>query len=120
MQFISTKTTIPIPRIRKVYTSTDDPDLVDIVFESISGDTLAVEWFDMNSEQRRRVVTELAGYIDEMRSLEPPQKGLVGNTTLGPAYDHRLGTRPRGPFQTIADFHTFVRHKAPYDHFDDP
>ena len=52
---------------------------------------------------------ELVGYIDQLRSLKPPEGVLIGSTSGGSGLDHRLGGKRFGPFKTVDDFHLFVR-----------
>ncbi|MCJ1258968.1 hypothetical protein MMC24_006802 [Lignoscripta atroalba] len=115
MQYVREKTTVPIPKILKVFPITGNPDRVDIILKFVPGETLARAWHHLSPEQKRHITTELASYINQLRGLHPPKGGMVANTMHGPAYDHRLGSRPFGPFECIADFHTFVRQGAPHN-----
>lgn len=112
MQFARQHTTIPIPRITEVY---DDGDCQHLVMEYVAGEPLEVVWRAMTAERRQNIVKQLTSYVNQLRNLVPQVPGLVGSTTLSSGYDHRLGGNRFGPFQNIADFHTFVRRGTPVD-----
>lgn len=107
MEFVRQNTTIPIPKVFGVYNRTDGSQ--DLVMELVPGKTLNVTWQTLTPEQKTSLVTELAGYLLQLRGLQPPKEGFVGSLMLGSGYDHRLGGRRFGPFESIAVFHKFVR-----------
>lgn len=43
----------------------------------------------------------------------------MGSTALGSGYDHRLGGNRFGPFETITDFHEFIRRETPLGSWDE-
>lgn len=111
MQYIRQHTSIPVP---KVFKSNDNGDgTQDLVMDLIPGRTLNVVWSSLTQIEKETVTTELAGYISQLRDLQPPKKGFVGSLTLGSGYDHRLGSERFGPFQSIGDFHKFIRRGDP-------
>ncbi|KAF8852765.1 hypothetical protein BDZ45DRAFT_707269 [Acephala macrosclerotiorum] len=107
MEFVRQNTTIPIPKVFGAYNRIDGSQ--DLVMELVPGHTLNVTWQTLTPEQKTSLVTELAGYLERLRGLQPPKEGFVGSSMLGSGYDHRLGCRRFGPFESIADFHKFVR-----------
>lgn len=115
LELVAEKTTIPVPKIVEIHPIAGSADLVDVVYKFVPGETLARAWQHLGAEEKRRIVAQLADYIEQLRSLVPPEEGHVANVALGPAYDHRLGSRPFGPFKCIADFHTFVRQGSALD-----
>jgi hypothetical protein len=107
MEFVRQNTTIPIPRVYGVYPSENGNQ--DLVMEKVPGDDLNVLWTTLTSEEKTNVAVELAGYISQLRALKPSKEGFVGSLGMGPCFDTRLGVRRFGPFESIADFHKFVR-----------
>jgi Ser/Thr protein kinase RdoA (MazF antagonist) len=76
----------------------------------------------MTTDQIQSVASELSGYLAQMHQLIQPVQGpasqaptIIGGTARGPGYDHRLGPRVWGPFQTVADFHTYIRFGEPLE-----
>ncbi|KAI9809076.1 MAG: hypothetical protein M1825_002365 [Sarcosagium campestre] len=112
MEYVQQHTAIPIPKIYSVH---PNGDRVDMVLEFIAGESLRAAWSDMSAKNRQTIIKELGGYIEQLRSLTPSKKGVVGDTSFGSGYDHRLGGSRFGPFQNIADFHTFVRREVRLD-----
>ena len=107
MEFVRQNPTIPIPKVFGVYNREDGSQ--NLVLDLLPGDTLNVIWQTLTLEQKIGLVTELAGYPLQLRFLPPPKEGFVGSLMLGSSYDRRLGGRRFGPFESIADFHEFVR-----------
>jgi len=107
MEFVRQNTTIPVPRVFGAYNGTDGTQ--DLVMEVVPGNTLNVMWQTLTPDQKTSIATELAGYLSQLRTLQPPIEGFVGSLMLGSGYDNRLGSRRFGPFKSIADFHKFVR-----------
>ncbi|KAB8270430.1 hypothetical protein BDV30DRAFT_165834 [Aspergillus minisclerotigenes] len=58
----------------------------------------------LSQDQKIRLVREIAGYIDQLRSLEPPQKEIVGSASLEAGLDYRIGFFPFGPFYGHEEF----------------
>ncbi|KAI1906938.1 hypothetical protein LOZ52_006353 [Ophidiomyces ophidiicola] len=105
IEYVRTNTTIPVPAIYKVY---GKGDYRDVVLERLPGHDLAHAWRSLTAKQKSEIVKELAGYVSQLRQLQPPKKGVVGSPSLGPGYDHRLGGQRFGPFN-LTDFHNYVR-----------
>ncbi|OCK82808.1 hypothetical protein K432DRAFT_415070 [Lepidopterella palustris CBS 459.81] len=89
MQFIASYTSIPVP---KVYCA----------FER-KGNYI--------HKSRAQLLKQLKTYLDEMRSLKPPNLGVVEGVDGGKLYDMRLsdGLKGFGPFNSVRDFHLFLR-----------
>ena len=116
IQFVKQHTNIPLPRITEVY---EDGDYQHLVVECAVGEPLDSAWPTMTTDQKHNITKELKAYVGELRSLNPPVQGIVGSTMLSSGYDHRLGGSRFGPFQNIADFHTFVRRETPVNAWDE-
>ncbi|EEQ31211.1 hypothetical protein McanMca71_006784 [Microsporum canis] len=117
MQFVQKYTTIPAPRVTKVYMCGKKQHLV---MDAVDGQTLDSAWPDLTEEQRLNIVQEFTAFIQQLRGLIPPKEGTIGSTSLGPGYDHRLGDRHFGPFNNIADFHFYVRRGVSLEFWDEP
>ncbi|OBT87379.1 hypothetical protein VE02_04178 [Pseudogymnoascus sp. 03VT05] len=72
----------------------------------------------MTPEQIKAFGQKLAGYLQQLRSLEPPEEGFIGSVSLGSSMDHRLGHNRFGPFHKVADFHDYLRLGGPLDTWD--
>ncbi|EEQ29245.1 uncharacterized protein MCYG_02064 [Microsporum canis CBS 113480] len=73
----------------------------------------------LNEEQRQSIVKEFTVYIEQLRGLIPPKEGAVGSTKMCAGYDHRLGHCRFGPFDSISDFHNYVRRGEPLKFWDE-
>ncbi len=105
-------TSVPVPSVIKIYRD-EDEECEDIVMQHVSGEPLAVAWPKMTEISKQAVVRELAGYMEQMRQLLPPQPGFVGSVSMGTGYDHRFGGDRFGPFNNMKDFHDYIlRHNS--------
>ena len=77
----------------------------------VLGDSLETVWSSniLSPEEKRTIVKQAAGYINQLRRLEPPQKGIVASAELGRCLDYRVGYKPFGPFISNEEFHSFLR-----------
>ncbi|KAK3937237.1 hypothetical protein QBC46DRAFT_294653 [Diplogelasinospora grovesii] len=119
MEFVRSNTTVPVARSTCVSISPDTKVMVS--FSPLEGDDLQNLLSQMTYEQVASVVHELAGYLNQLRSLSlpslPPSKNKEGSkvTHIGGAkvdsrgFDHRFPEAEFGPFSSVADFHTFLR-----------
>lgn len=115
MEYVRQHTTIPVPRIFKVY---KDGDHCHILMEEVPGDyDTRIGYGQMTSEQVKTFGRELADYIGQLRSLQPPEPGFIGSLSLGSSLDHRLSGTRFGPFHSIADFHTYLRRGHPLENW---
>ncbi|KAK8128927.1 hypothetical protein PG984_010035 [Apiospora sp. TS-2023a] len=110
MEFVRANTSVPIPKVYEVYERPNGS--VSIVMESLPGDT---DYANMSPEQVRAFGDELSGYLHQLRSLEPPEKGFIGSVNEGSLLDHRLGNVRFGPFHNVDDFHSYLRFGGPLD-----
>lgn len=87
-----------------------------IEMEYVRRETLQAAWIGhLSSAAKKAVVEELAGYIEQLRSLEPPQKEMVASAESKPCLDYRIGYTPVGPFPNHEEFHSFLRGHNPLD-----
>lgn len=107
-------TSIPVPRIHRTYTYHGK---LFIELQYIQGTDLESAWTQnlLSVDQKNLIVNELAGYIRQLRELEPPQQGIVASADLHSCLDYRIGTRPVGPFSSHNEFHSFLRGNIPLE-----
>ncbi|KAH6847688.1 kinase-like domain-containing protein [Chaetomium sp. MPI-CAGE-AT-0009] len=121
MEFVRANTTIPVPKIIDIYGQQSDGS-AHIVMTQLPGTALTDALRIMGPSQVATAARDLVTYLAQLRRLVPPRSEantpIVGGTSGGPGYDHRLGPRTWGPFYTIADFHTYVRFGEPLDEWD--
>jgi len=119
MEFVQAKTSVPVPRVLEIYEIKDDADgRVHIVMEEAPGGNAYEEYVNMTDEQVATFGSDLADCLEQLRALEPPRGCKVGNTLGKAGLDHRLSSRLWGPFDTITDFHTYLRRGHPIEHWE--
>lgn len=118
MEFVRSRTNLPIPRIFRVYEFGERHHLVMEMASSGARD-VEIDYCQMTPEQVEKFGSELGGYIQQLRGLEPPTNGIIGSVSLGKNHDSRLDGSAWGPFHGIADFHTYLRLGHPLRHWED-
>lgn len=88
---------------------------IHILMEFVPGD--GPFYTDMTPEQIKEFGQErwVAGYLRQLRNLEPPEEGFIGSVSLGSSMDDRLGHNRFGPFHKVADFHDYLRFGGPLE-----
>ncbi|KAI9903227.1 hypothetical protein N3K66_002579 [Trichothecium roseum] len=100
MRFAKAHTSIPVP---EVFGSDWDR----LTMEFIEGETLKEAWPTLTPDQRSDIMTQLEGYISQMRALRGLYLGrLDGQGTVVPS----IMTRSGGPFRTVLEFHNWLVH----------
>lgn len=111
MDYVRINTSVPIPKVYEVY---EQPDgAVHIVMEDLPGN--GIDYTSMTPDQIQAFGKELSGYLQQLRSLEPPEKGFIGSVYRESAFDPRVGSLRFGPFHKVADFHSYLRLGRPLD-----
>jgi len=79
--------------------------------ERIRGEDLASAWKSLSEESLGKILSQLQGMIQELRSLKPPPNTGVESCAGGSLYDSRLphGSPRFGPFKTAQEFHRWLR-----------
>lgn len=96
--FVKKYTTIPVPEVIS-------SDWDRITMEYVEGETLKQAWPGLTDDQRSGILTQLRGYISQMRALGGIYLGrLDGQGVVVPS----IMTRSGGPFSTIAEFHDWL------------
>lgn len=106
MQFIGSNTSIPVP---KVYCAFEQKGIAYIVMSRLPGSPIGQNWSKRSDQSKARLLEQLKGYIQEMRTLKPPTSGVKG-VNGSKLYDMRIpgGVHGFGPFDTVRDFHSFL------------
>ena len=107
-EFIATHTTIPVPRILDVF---KHDETVFIVQEFVDAPMLLYVWRELKPDDRKRCMIQLKGYIEQLRSLVPPQPGKVQSVDGEGFTDSRLGHERWGPFESHNAFTDFFCHE---------
>ncbi|EDR13929.1 uncharacterized protein LACBIDRAFT_153780, partial [Laccaria bicolor S238N-H82] len=106
-EFIRTNTSIPVPRILDVFKRNNKSYIVMEFIENAK--SLYDVWSDMTDEQKGAICSQFKTYINELRSLVPPNPGRVESIDGSPCFDIRL-LGEFGPFASVDDFHAHIGH----------
>ncbi|CAG8948723.1 hypothetical protein HYFRA_00001844 [Hymenoscyphus fraxineus] len=103
MKLVRSKTSVPVPKVFNAYIveETNDPC---ILMEFVEGDVLRDVWDDMTHDEKASIVSQLKGFMDELRSIKGEFIGAVDET---PCVDRIFeGNSSRyGPYGNEAEFH---------------
>ncbi|KAB8227632.1 aminoglycoside phosphotransferase family protein [Aspergillus alliaceus] len=105
MQYVAKRTTVPVPKVFTVYPYHDAR--IHIEMEYIRGIDLETAWLDghlSHDQKKKHLISEIAGYVNQLRSLEPPHKGFVGSASGEGGLDGRDCAQVFG--QEVTDSHT--------------
>ncbi|KAA1477650.1 hypothetical protein DENSPDRAFT_617421 [Dentipellis sp. KUC8613] len=106
MRFVAAHTTIPVPRVHRSYTIAG---MVHIEMDYVKGECPISIWNHISPEEKKQLMTELEGYVKQLRTLPPPYPEAVCAVNGASAHDHRFGLHVAGPFLTHDEFHRFLR-----------
>jgi hypothetical protein len=114
LRFVAQITSIPVPKIHRTYIYHGK---LFIELEYIKGQDLGCAWRQdlLFADQKKAIIDELAGYVSQLRNLQPPQTGIVASAESNSCLDYRIGTRLVGPFPNHEEFHTFLRGHIPLE-----
>lgn len=114
LKYITEHTSVPLPKVLKVHRYNNR---LYIEMEYIRGIDLQAVWLGghLSQDQKRHIMTEIADYVSQLRSLKPLYEGIVGSADLAACLDHRLGPYTFGPFAGHAEFHSFLRRHVPIE-----
>lgn len=114
LRLVNERTSVPVPKVLGVY-NTREGVLVDL--EVVPGRTVDVVWDSLTAQQKKKHVSDLGRFIDQLRKLPPPKHELIGSTSMGANRDPRFGKKRIGPFYSVNYFHDFVRRGHPIQDF---
>ncbi|CAG8282562.1 unnamed protein product [Penicillium salamii] len=114
LKYVAEHTSIPVPKVFNVHYYDND---IYIEMEYVRGMSLEAAWYrgHLSQEQKNHIITEVAGYISQLRKLEPPQEGIVASASFNEALDHRVGSYTFGPFTSHEGFHSYLRANVPIE-----
>jgi len=101
MKFVAENTSIPVPHVYDVFEARGH---IYLVMEYIDAPSLAEMWPTMSFSEKKRIVSQMGGYLRELRSLRSPHPGMVEAVDRTGCYDMRLQIEPFGPF-TVEEYH---------------
>ena len=110
IDYIARNTSIPVP---KIYCAFEHDDTGYIVMERLKGVDLYYGWYQRSEESKAKILSQLKGYVDEMRCLSPPGP-MVSNVDGGSLEDPRITVKTHrwGPFTSVQAFHQFLHEGA--------
>ncbi|TVY15576.1 hypothetical protein LARI1_G007834 [Lachnellula arida] len=108
LRFLRNKTSIPVP---KVYCAFQLGKTKYIMMQHVRGKHIKEGWADRSAAEKEKLLQQLKGYFDELRSIPHPQPGAVSSAHIGPLFDRRIDEEDRGfgPFANEEDFNNFLR-----------
>lgn len=114
LKYVAEHTSIPVP---KVFNTHYYDDHLYIEMEYIRGMSLEAAWYrgHLSQDQKKCIITEVAGYISQLRKLKPPREGIVASATFNEVLDHRVGSYTFGPFTNHQGFHSYLRANLPIE-----
>jgi hypothetical protein len=114
LKYVAEYTSIPVPKVHTTYAHFGK---IYIEMDYIEGIDLEAAWVGglLSQDQKKTIVQELAGFIEQLRTLKPPKEGIVASARLHGGVDYRVGTSPFGPFDNHGEFHSFLRGHIPLD-----
>jgi aminoglycoside phosphotransferase (APT) family kinase protein len=111
MTFVRRYTSIPVPR---VWFTVHWRGCSYIYMSRASGIVLHDVWMTSTSEMRERVVQQLAGYVEQLRTLKSPYGPIICSILRGPVWDSRLlSNGTSGPFVDEGRMNYQLRHCTP-------
>ena len=85
-----------------------------IIQEFIDAPMLLTVWRKLGLDDRKRCMIQLKGYLEQLRSLVPPEPGKVQSMTGKVSLTSDLVTMtPRGPFESHDGMHEFFHPQPP-------
>ena len=106
-EFVAKHTTIPVPRVLDVFNYDGS---VYIIQEFINAPMLLTVWRSLGPDDRKKCMIQLKGYLEQLRSLVPPEPGKVQSVNGEGFTDFRLGHDNWGPFESHDEMHEFFLH----------
>ncbi|KAJ6019003.1 hypothetical protein N7522_001070 [Penicillium canescens] len=114
LKYVAEHTSIPVP---KVFNAHYYDNHLYIEMEYVRGMSLEAAWYrgHLSQDQKKSIITEVAGYISQLRKLKPPREGIVASASFNEALDHRVGSYTFGPFINHQGFHSYLRANVPIE-----
>ncbi|KAJ5256621.1 hypothetical protein N7478_012725 [Penicillium angulare] len=112
LEYVAEHTSTDVPKVFNAHYY--DNDLY-IEMEYVRGTSLEEAGYcgHLSQDQKKYIITEVAGYINQLRRLKPPGEGIVASASL--AFHHRVGSYTFGPFTSHEGFHSYIRANVPIE-----
>lgn len=106
LRVVDKHTAIPAYRVINIY---HRPEGKVVEYEGIPGKNLEQHWTELSLDKKRRIISDLGRFVDQLRKMTPPKHFVIGDSTMGAALNTRFGPGKVGPFYSIDAFHDFLR-----------
>ena len=106
LRMIDKHTSIPAYRVVNVY---NRPEGKVVEYEGVPGRNLEKHWTELSVDKKRKIVTDMSRFVEQLRKMTPPKHFVIGDSTMGAALDTRFGPGKVGPFYSLDAFHDFLR-----------
>jgi len=106
LQLIQKCTSIPAYRVISVF---NRPEGKVVEYQAIPGKPLDSIWSSLSMTKKRQIVADVGRFVHQLRKMVPPKHFVIGDSTMGAAFDRRFGPGRIGPFYTLDTFHDFLR-----------
>lgn len=106
LQLIDKHTSIPAYRVISIF---NRPEGKVVEYEAIPGKPLESVWSALSMDKKRRIVSDMGRFMEQLRKMTPPKHFVIGDSTMGAALDRRFGPGKIGPFYTLDAFHDYLR-----------
>lgn len=113
MEYISRNTTIPVPRVHDVFVIRKMTFIVMDYVPGVEASTYLCGASKASKDQKADVVSQLKGYIAQMRTLTPLHPGRVEAVDGTALWDYRVAQNRKGffgPDPSITAFHVRLGH----------
>ena len=105
--YVSRHTTVPVPKVRRVYRRSEG---LYIEREFVEGVVLDTIWNDLSYGSKREYVAKVWSQLEKLRSYAAPSNVVVASTSGGPVKDGVFSDiTPIGPFSSFDDFKDLLR-----------
>lgn len=95
MQFVSSHTSMPVPKLHGTFTNEDGRTF--IVMQFVRGETLENIWPSLSENEKNKLALEMRAHVDDMRKLKGEYIGAIGRL---PCMVGSLQGPSKGPFST--------------------
>ena len=110
--YVAANTTVRVPKVHYVYARKSG---IYIEMEYVKGRNLETIWNTLSAKDKERIMKMLADVVAQLRKLGPETPGMVASATGKESKELRLSYAPFGPFESVDEFHAYVRKYLPME-----